>query len=168
MHASRARKNKSRPSIRRLIFRETRFRNIFRSAHRAIARSRHRGVSSPVAGPDKYQVAPDAGAHYISNAVSRVFFLPPNSPSPQRSKILLACGLLSHRNHEAILPTFRVRYSSDFQTASLLCRGRRSPTELVIGGRSPRFFSRSKLAEQRNSQRELQLFFRTKSHDINA
>lgn len=40
--------------------------------------------------------------------------------------------------------------------------------ELMIGGRSPRFFSRSKLAEQRNSQRELHLSFRTKSHDINA
>ena len=43
------------------------------------------------------------------------------------------------------------------------------PTKLMIGGRFPRCFSpQSKLAEQRNSERELHLFFRTKSHDINA
>jgi hypothetical protein len=47
-------------------FPETSLRNIF-IPRIGDCSPRHRGVSCPVAGPDRYQVAPDADTHYISN-----------------------------------------------------------------------------------------------------
>ena len=72
MHASRSRKNKSRPSIRRLTSLEDFASEFFIPRIERFARSRHRGVSYPVAGLGIIRAAPDAGADYSSNPVSSV------------------------------------------------------------------------------------------------